>query len=179
MKMTSKILTLVTILFSIIAMSFAASAATNADIISTLKSSNVKAEYIAIANDYLKSNTLTSAQLDAGLANVKSAIALMNAENQTDILKLSATAKTKLVNIVNSTSTQTGITASFGKDTKGIALLKLSSANGTPYIISASDLALKVTGSDNTVSFILLAIGLILITLGSAFIISRKSAVQA
>jgi hypothetical protein len=179
MKIVAKIILVVAILSTVFALSFVASAATKDEIISVLKAGNIKATYIAMASDYLKSNTFTTAQLDAGLANVNSAIALMNTENQTDVLKLNATARASLINIVNKTSAETGITVTSGKDTSGVTFLKISTTNGTPYVISESDLALKVTGGNDYASFIMLSVGIILMALGSAFIIARKATVKA
>lgn len=179
MKFTAKILSLVTIFFSIIAMTFVASAATKEDIINKLESSKVSANYIALAQDYLKSNNFTSTQYDAAFVNVGKVVDIMNTENVTDPLKLSATAKTAALKIVNDTASQTGITATVGVDSKGVSFIKLSGTGKNIFEVSASDLALKVTGGNNYASLLMLTIGLVLIAFGATFIIKRKLAVNA
>jgi hypothetical protein len=179
MKITTRILSVITVICTIVAFSFVASAATKEDIINKLESSKIPVNYIALAQDYLKSNSFTSNQYGAALANVGKVIDVMNAENVTDPTKLSAAAKSQVLSIINDTADRTGITATVGKDAKGESYLRLTGSGNNTFEVTASDLGLKVTGGNDYISFIILSIGLILMALGSAFIIARKTAVKA
>lgn len=161
-----------------LSLTFSVSAATKDDVISALKSDNISSTYVSMAQDFLKTYDLSAAQLDTVVANVDKVNTIMKDANVTDPTKLSTAEKNEVISVINETAAATGLTVSFGKDSKGVSYVKFVDSNGTPFEVSASDLGLKVTGSDNYGSYIVLALGLILAAAGAATMKSRKKVTE-
>jgi hypothetical protein len=145
------------------------SAATaSADIIAKLQADGVSAVDVAKAQDFFKSNTLTSAQLDTISAQIDVVHQLMVADNVTDPSLLPAADKAKVQSAINTAASAAGVSVTYN----GGGSITLSK-NGTT-LLTLSDKDVKQTGANNTGFYAVIASGMLLIAAGSILLVNRR-----
>lgn len=147
-------------------------AATPQDITNQLKQANVSETYITKVDNFLKASTLTSAQLDQILVQVKAGEDILAKNNTTDVSKLSQADKTALMNTATEAAKAANLNMSFGKGTDGKTVAILTDAAGNEvFRATTGDSGLKVTGSDAPM---MLYGGAFLMLVGAALLVTRK-----
>lgn len=171
-----KILSLVLTLVIGVSMVIPAYAATNTDVINELKAGfkvngvqkNIPNEYIKVAQDFLDSNNLTSAQLDELIEDGRAIKKEWQATGIVEFRNLPESVRNKLMNMASEAAKKVGATISF--DGKNI---QIKDKNGRTYQISLRN-PIKTTGSDITNIVLLGSVFLVIIAAASIIVIKKR-----
>lgn len=156
---------LLVVLIMVIGMTSAVSAASVTDIITALEAGHVPDVYIAQAESYFASHTVTSAQADQLITFIKAATT--TAAGETKLSELSASQRTAIVADITKAAQVIGLTATY--DNKAITVK--DNSNQVVFTVTSAS-AVKQTGYDYTIIFAGLGF---LVLAGAATLVSRKA----
>lgn len=148
------------------------SAATKQDVINALKSVGANSAMITMAENYLKTTSLSSDKLDAVVDNINDVKAIMDASGVTDVTKLSKEDKDKVLAEVSDTANLVGLNANVvvGKD--GKRTISLTNDSGkTVAVIAGNGNVMKKTATANVLG---MAVGSLTAAAGLVAIRKRK-----
>jgi hypothetical protein len=171
MNLSKKFTTLFLTLALVVGTSITAFAAPNDDTIAALKNAKVPATYIIQAENYLKTNTLTADQSVAVVAQITDAGNVIEASGITDLTKLSAADKDKILQNVVDAGNSIGLTINVTKQSNGqFSIVAVNAAGESVLNLTSNEV--KQTGLDNTIIYV----GglMILLAAGSALVLRKK-----
>jgi hypothetical protein len=170
MNLSKKFTTLFLTLALVVGTTITAFATPNDDTIAALKNAKVPATYIIQAENYLKTNTLTADQSVAIIAQITEAGDILKASGITDLTKLSAADRDKILQNVVDAGNAIGLTVNVAKESNGqFSIAAVNDAGESVLNLTSNEV--KQTGLDNTIIYVG---GLIIILAASSALVLRK-----
>lgn len=162
--------TLVLSVVLVFATCITAFAAPKDDVLAALKSAGIDASYVAKAEAYLNSVTITPAQAQAVISNVDAAKAIAN--GQTDYTKLTSDQKSKIFADIQQAASAVGLTATISKAANGTPTIALVDSKGNDVAAISGTGNVLVNTANNYGTF--MAIGGVLVIAAGAMLVVRR-----
>jgi hypothetical protein len=176
MKFTKKLTVLFLTLALVVGTTITAFATPNNDILAALKAAKVPETYIIQAENYLKTRTLTAAESSSVVAQIESAIDIINASGKTDLTQLSSADKSKIIALIKSAGDSLNLTITFVKQSNGHYSVVAKDETGST-VLNFTPNQVKQTGIDNTLIYV--GTLLVILSAGSVFVLRKKNLITA
>ncbi|CDF57731.1 hypothetical protein [Thermobrachium celere] len=149
-----------------------ASAATKQDVINALRRVGANSAIITMAENYLKTVSISEDKLDLVVQNINDVKALMDARGVTDVTKLSREDKEKVIAEIQDSARIVGLTAEIVTGKNGVRTVKLVNEKGKIVaVVAGNGKIMKKTGTANALG---MAVGSLTAVAGLLALRKRK-----